>query len=357
MKKKKILIIDDFKPLLEEIVEFLEMEGYKTYSAENGLEGIQIAISKIPDIIICDIQMPKMNGYDVYKTLEKLPETKVIPFIFLTALAQVEDFRKGLELGADDYLVKPFEIEDLLFAINKRIEKSEMYKNVNTSKFEALLINPTVGTYIVNEKGVDFFNSKITEITGYTKRDITNLNFIDIIIGDTSKILSDIKMCFSGTKQTFRREVSIVNSNKKAVFVEIFGKHIKINGENAIIGTVIDTGSKHENQPLSNELERIIKFLKDSGKENIADDIKNIRNILDFNSNQNTKQKKTNLTNRELEVLKYICSGLTNTEIAEKLFLSRRTVDNHRAKVLLKTETKNTASLVAYAIKNNLIEI
>ena len=80
--KKKILVIDDFSPLLDEVNELLSLEGYKVFTARNGAEGIQKAIQHLPDITLCDIEMPIMDGYDVYKTLGKIPDTSTIPFVF-----------------------------------------------------------------------------------------------------------------------------------------------------------------------------------------------------------------------------------------------------------------------------------
>jgi len=200
---KKILIIDDYEPLLDEIVEFLNIEGYEAISAKNGAEGIQMAQDFLPDLIICDINMPKIDGYQVYKLLQTIPETINIPFIFLTAKVQAEDFKKGLKLGVDDYITKPFEIDDILNSIEKTIKKYERLKNINKD----------------------------------------------------NEIIIDV-----------------------------------------------------------------------------------------------------NLTKREEEVLSLICKGLTNKEISDKLFISNRTVGNHRANILLKTDTKNTANLVAFAIKNNIIK-
>ena len=146
--KKKILIIDDFEPLLEEISEFLSLEGYKVYTAQNGAEGVQKALQHLPDMIICDIQMPIMDGYDVFRTLEKIPDTSSIPLVFLTAKATPEDFRYGLSLGVDDYLIKPFTIEELLSTIVKRLEKFDKNKNSGESKFMTIAENPLIGIYI-----------------------------------------------------------------------------------------------------------------------------------------------------------------------------------------------------------------
>ena len=161
--KKKILIIDDFAALLDEVSEFLSLEGYKVYTAKDGAEGIQKAIQYLPDLILCDIEMPIMNGYDVYRTLEKIPDTATIPVVFLTAKATPQDFRFGLSLGVDDYLTKPFTIEELTATIKKRIEKLERtYKNAN-DKFTSFADNPIIGMYVFLNKEFVFLtkNSKI----------------------------------------------------------------------------------------------------------------------------------------------------------------------------------------------------
>jgi len=356
MKKKKILIIDDFHPLLEEIVEFVNMEGYKALSANDGVEGIQVAIQEKPDLIICDIQMPKMNGYDVYRTLEKIPETATIPFIFLTALTQVQDFRKGLELGADDYLIKPFELDNLLLTIKKRLEKHDRYSNINKNKLDAIIYNPLIGTYIFKKDKLILTNKKFIEITSYSKKDFNEIKIEEILVGQNEKLISDFKLCLSGIRDSFLEKTSFINIDKKAVFIEIFGKHITIEGENAIIGTITDYNIKENSKPIADELTKVTEYLINAGKEKIAEEINNVKDLISFNTEKKETEIKIKLTKRELEILKLICKGLTNNEIAKELFISNRTVDNHRANLLSKTETKNTALLVAYAFKNQLIK-
>lgn len=102
---KKILVIEDEKSVRENIVTLLNEESYEALSAHNGETGIRMAIAEIPDLIICDIMMPGKDGYAVFKELSKNKMTKTIPFIFLTAKVEHKDLRKGMELGADDYLL------------------------------------------------------------------------------------------------------------------------------------------------------------------------------------------------------------------------------------------------------------
>lgn len=136
MEKNKILVIEDNHEMRENIVEILELAGYAVLDAANGKEGVSLALSNKPDIIICDIMMPELDGYGVLKILSKSAETYAIPFIFLTAKAEKSDIRQGMMMGADDYLTKPFDANDLLQAIEIRLEKSANLKREFTNDFD-----------------------------------------------------------------------------------------------------------------------------------------------------------------------------------------------------------------------------
>lgn len=123
---KTILVIDDNNDIRENTAEILEMAGYKTLTAENGKQGVDLAIKEKPNLIVCDIMMPELDGYGVLHMLRKNDDTQNIPFIFLTAKTERSDFRKGMEMGADDYVTKPFEDIELLNAIEVRLKKAEV---------------------------------------------------------------------------------------------------------------------------------------------------------------------------------------------------------------------------------------
>ena len=125
---KKILLIEDHQELRENTAEILTLANYEVVEAENGRIGVEKAKAEKPDLIICDIMMPQLDGYGVLHMLSKNPDTSGIPFIFLTAKSEKEDFRKGMNLGADDYLVKPFDDIELLDAIEMRLKKNEILK-------------------------------------------------------------------------------------------------------------------------------------------------------------------------------------------------------------------------------------
>ncbi|HEV3225100.1 MAG TPA: response regulator [Puia sp.] len=123
---KSILVIDDHTEIRENTAEILDLAGYKTFTAENGKKGVEIAFKEKPSLIICDIMMPELDGYGVLHLIRKNPDTLDIPFIFLTAKIERTDFRKGMEMGADDYITKPFEDIELLNAIEIRLKKFEI---------------------------------------------------------------------------------------------------------------------------------------------------------------------------------------------------------------------------------------
>ena len=106
---KKILLIEDDVVLRENTEELLELSNYEVVVAPNGKVGVEIAKQNLPNIIVCDIMMPELDGYGVLEALSKNEETRHIPFIFLSAKTERKDVRKGMDLGADDYITKPFE--------------------------------------------------------------------------------------------------------------------------------------------------------------------------------------------------------------------------------------------------------
>ncbi len=135
---KRILLIEDNIEIRENTAEILELDGYEVITAENGKIGVELASNSKPDLIICDIMMPVLDGYSVLHLLSKNPETENIPFIFLTAKADRQDFRKGMEMGADDYITKPFDDVDLLNAIESRFKKIELLEKKYSRNIDGL---------------------------------------------------------------------------------------------------------------------------------------------------------------------------------------------------------------------------
>ena len=135
---KKILLIEDNKDVRENTADILELHNFEVLTAENGLTGIEMAKKHLPDLILCDIMMPLKDGYDVLEDLGNTTKTKGIPFIFLTAKSDRTDFRKGMNLGADDYLTKPFEEHELIEAIKTRVRKNDFLRKEFSKNIEGI---------------------------------------------------------------------------------------------------------------------------------------------------------------------------------------------------------------------------
>ena len=128
----KILVIEDELAIRENITELLEAEEFEVFSTANGILGILWAKENMPDLVICDIMMPEISGHEVLKEMREIPQTKLLPFIFLTAMSDKQDIRKGMKLGADDYLTKPFSRSEILSAIDARLlRQAQLMKQYN----------------------------------------------------------------------------------------------------------------------------------------------------------------------------------------------------------------------------------
>ncbi|WP_010520767.1 response regulator [Aquimarina agarivorans] len=127
---KTVLLIEDDIALRENTAELIELAGYNVIIAQNGKIGIDLAKQNIPNIIVCDIMMPEVDGYGVLEALTNTPETNQIPFIFLSAKTEHKEIRMGMDMGADDYLTKPFEEDELMSAIESRLAKAELISSL-----------------------------------------------------------------------------------------------------------------------------------------------------------------------------------------------------------------------------------
>lgn len=148
---RTLLLIEDNEVIRENTAEILELAGYTVHTAENGKIGVEKALTHKPDLVICDIMMPVLDGYGVLHIFTRNPQLAGVPFIFLSAKIKRTDFRKGMELGADDYLTKPFDESELLSAIEGRLNR---FQNVRSVAFQASLSNPD---YNLQKDGLNQF--------------------------------------------------------------------------------------------------------------------------------------------------------------------------------------------------------
>ncbi|ALL07061.1 transcriptional regulator [Pedobacter sp. PACM 27299] len=244
---KKILIIEDHDAIRGNIVEILEMAKYTVFEADNGKIGVEMALKHIPDIILCDIMMPELDGYGVLYMLNKYTETSAIPFIFLTAKAEHNDLRKGMEMGADDYLTKPFDDIELLNAIDVRLRKKAhlQLQNQNMANDFKVLVAKTDGL-------AEF--TKI--ITGHKSREFRK-NQVVYYEADHSK---GLYLIIQGKIKTIKLSM---DGRELMTGMYATGDYL---GINAILGksTYSDTATAVEDSTLSlipmEELEKVINL-------------------------------------------------------------------------------------------------
>jgi PAS domain S-box-containing protein len=321
---KKILIIEDDTVLRENTAEFIKGQNFEVFIAEDGLVGVQQTLKHLPDLILCDISMPNMNGLDYYKTIKQIKATSTIPLVFFSARTENEDVRAGMKLGADDYITKPFNFYELLRVINTRLAKYDTLKQINDEKFNALINHPTLGIYIYQDGKFIFYNTPLANIFGYDYDDFSSVNFEELLDDKYSiktKILDDFDRCLKDSESSISLKFEAIHKTSNTVFVELFGSVITYKGRPSIVGNI--TKLYPENSaPL------IFKL---------------------------TKEISAKLTNRELEVLELICKGKSTLETSQTLCLGQRTIETYRASLLEKTDSKNIAELIMYAIRYRLI--
>lgn len=176
---KKILFVDDNPSIREIFVEALRLEGFQVFEAEGGQEGIDIAKSQLPDLILCDIMMPEINGYQVYELLKADQRTAMIPFVFLTALSEVSDVRKGMILGVDDYVTKPISLDELLNTIYTRFDKSVKIERFVEQKLDELrskIIRTIPHEFLTPLNGILGFSSILKdEVNQLSRTDIKQM--------------------------------------------------------------------------------------------------------------------------------------------------------------------------------------
>lgn len=160
--KQKILVIEDEQSVLHNALEILRLEGFDVQGAENGRLGLQIAYEYLPDLIICDIMMPEMNGYEVLYQLRNNASTRLTPFIFLTARTERRDMRQGMNLGADDYLTKPFTVAELLESIQARLKKTDDI--IDTTQAELGTLRENIALSMPHE-----LRTPLTSILGFSE--------------------------------------------------------------------------------------------------------------------------------------------------------------------------------------------
>lgn len=365
----KLLLIDDDKALSQTTQIFLKAKGFDVSVAENGAVGIQKAFDVIPDIILCDINMPHIDGYEVFSVLQESSATNNIPFIFLTARDDIRDIRTGMQLGADDYLTKPIDHEELYLSIQTRLKKHEKLVRANEDKFRTLIENNPNGVFIYQDEKFVSVNRVMADMFDYYKDEFENLSFMDLIdLDDRDRVKEKLMRCQKGFERNIHIEFKALDRRKDPFAAELFAGASKIKGKVNVVGSVVKQNSGNGNGQnginlSAAEVEQLRNSLESSESTDISvskDLVTKLIKVYGSAASQNRDQHEEPafvLSKRESEILQHICLGLSTQEIAETLFISERTVEKHRANILLKSEMKNMVEVIIYAIKLKLVEI
>jgi YesN/AraC family two-component response regulator len=192
----KVLVIEDEAEIRDIFLDSLETEGFEAIGAKNGLVGVQKALENLPDLVLCDIMMPELDGYGVLSTIRQNPSTAMIPFIFLTAKATKAEVRQGMNLGADDYLTKPSTVEELLRAIATRLKKQAHVKAYYTTQFQQVYVPPLLETAeSVNPHSIFPSDSNLSQVFEYIEENYylpISLQDVALAVGYCPAYLTDL---------------------------------------------------------------------------------------------------------------------------------------------------------------------
>ncbi|MGV8096334.1 MAG: response regulator [Mangrovibacterium sp.] len=357
MNVRKILIIEDDVLFSRTLRNVLSAYGYDALIANSGAEGIQKAYEFSPDLILCDINMSPIDGYQVFNILEDSSVTNKIPFIYITGKSDLEDIRLGMELGADDYIVKPFSNEELLKSIKVRLAKYEKLVNIGKSDYQALVELSPNGIFIFDGETIYEVNNAFVEIMGYSSDDLKKITFKDIVDEKSYiSIQSKVLKCAKGLMKSFDEQINIITADKKLISSKLYvTASQKFRGFTLLIGLLESIGVNQS------EYDRLVNILSEEKVDISGKLATKLQRAFEFPAVKSATTDRTItasiFSKREQEVLKLSCRGLPIKIIADELCISDRTVEKHRASLMEKTGSKNIVEVIIYALKNDLIEL
>ena len=322
---EKLLLIDSDESFVHDISEYLKNLGYNILLAYDGPSGVQKALQYTPDVILCDTDLVGLSGHEVFNMIQQINTTSVIPFIFMTTKKAYEDLRAVMNLGVDDFIVKPFEYSELKRLLEVRIEKQEKILSQIDERFNLLIDHAYAAIYIYQDERLEYVNQKFCQILGYSKKELLGMSLVNIIYKDDIHIVIDkINRCFRGIHDELEVGFRAIRRDRKVIYVKLSGSIVSMKGKKSLVGTL----AKQE------KTEARVEEGHQKQEEN-----------------QNAGANNLEVTSRERDVLNYICEGLSNQEIGEKLSISVRTVEGHRNRLLKKTGCKNSVELAIFAVK------
>lgn len=357
--QKKILVIEDDQNLGLTIQKVLGIHQYDVCYVNNGAAGIQKAFEYNPDLILCDINMDALDGYEVYKILEESSILNRIPFIFITGSSDLEDIRYGMSLGADDYIVKPFKNIDLLNTIEKRLGKFKAIREESNKDFIRLFDLSPVGILIFDENKVYRANQAFRNLINANNEDFAGVN-LDLLIDSASvrKLRGKIPKYVADRNEIFNGVVKLNRINSDEIEMKfVVSEFEKFTNYTLFIGLfslVIESPSAIGSDQYITEVHGLLKRENIKISDALGEKITNIFK----QKHLNLKNQKNNIfTNRENQVLCLSMEGLAIKNIADKLGISDRTVEKYRTRLMEKTGAGNMIEVIVFALKNGFVEI
>ena len=351
----KILVIDDDHRLSRTIRNVLTLQKYDVYCADNGASGIQKAFEYNPDLILCDIKMDPVDGYQVFHVLKESSLVDQTPFIFITGNSDIHDFRFGMDLGADDYFVKPFDNEKLIQTIERKLSKYRKLKDFGRLELIALFNMTPNGLFLFDGHTVFEANPALIQMLGRSKDNLASSSLKDLLLqASYEKIKDKIMRCSNGLLNSFNESVTFISAIGQKVDGTLhLAVYDKTSGCSLMAGLVIVDNKKcNENEVFISEVFKVLKKERIKLTESLEENLVNIFKQQHVSTDQ---QKSAFFSKRENQVLCLSMEGLPIKMIADKLSISDRTVENHRAKLMEKTNSRNIIEVIAFALKNNLL--
>jgi len=350
--QKRILVIDDDPIQLKIIQNILTSKNYDVCVTNNGALGIQKAFEYNPDLILCDINMNAFDGYQVYNVLKESSLIDQVPFIFISGNSELQDIRFGLDLGADDYFVKPLNAESLVLTIEKKISKFSKLKEVGKHEFKALFQLSPDGIFLFDEQVIFDANPALIQFLGMEGKSLTSYSIENVIDPVSFPAIEErIHRCSKGLLNSFSETVFLKTEDQKKIKVKLFvSVYEKFNGYSLMIGLITHFGYKEETDGFESDVLRVLK------KENVFANSLTGKQLSEISQKQ-AEQTQGFFSRRETEVLCLSMEGLPTKLIADKLSISDRTVEKHRANLMEKTNSKNIIEVIVFALRHNLIDV
>ncbi len=335
-KKQSILIIDDNITNLKVVMEYLQAYSFEILVARNGTDGLESAELAKPNLILLDVQMPGLDGFEVCRRLKANPETAVIPIIFMTALTDSSDKVRGLEYGAVDYVTKPIESKELLARVNTHLKLQALQ--------EELQVHNTA------------LEEKVEERTAVLQEEIKRREKEEMEKAQLAKTMSQQSEHLRNLTQLFLENQQKQQLGLTQTFQEQIVQKLKLLKTNLLLTRNV------LNHPEQSETDTQLAIEQLNQAHSLLDRLLVQTEQMATSLDQASNESKTLLDNplmslsiREREVLQYLAAGASRSEIAEKLTISPGTVSTYRTRIMDKLKVEDNASLMKLLVENQHI--